>query len=171
MSDLKRKMKHVDYIVIHCAATFSNQNIGADDIDNWHRAKGWNGCGYHFVIKRDGTIESEQDGHPCRAIDEAGAHVGSLGHNLNRRSIGICLVGGAERCPKTEKPRPQKNFTEAQWESLDDLVYRLKGLEQYKNTDIVGHRDLIKKYNGSFKMCPCFNVQEWLVESGFKNAA
>jgi len=54
-----------EYIVIHTVA-FKGKNCDAKMIDEWHRAKGWNGIGYHFVIlndrhnsKSDGTVEDK----------------------------------------------------------------------------------------------------------------
>ena len=60
--------KETKYIIIHCSATRPSQDIGFEEINRWHRAKGWLMCGYHFIIKRNGTIE---DG---RLTDEVGAH-------------------------------------------------------------------------------------------------
>ena len=58
------------YIVIHCSQTRPSQNIGAKDIDRWHRERGWLKIGYHKVIKRDGTVEQG------REDDAIGAHSG-----------------------------------------------------------------------------------------------
>lgn len=52
------------------------------DIDRWHKERGWDGIGYHFVIKCDGTIEKG------RSLHKQGAH--AKGRN-NR--LGIVLVG------------------------------------------------------------------------------
>ena len=30
-----------EYIMIHCAATRADMDIGAADIDRWHRQRGW----------------------------------------------------------------------------------------------------------------------------------
>src|SRR3546814_2590860 len=75
-------------MTIHCSATPAggkNDNIGASDIRQWHRAKGWRDIGYHYVIKRDGTVEKG------RPDDQPGAHE----PRLNARSIAVCLVGGS----------------------------------------------------------------------------
>ena len=49
--------KTTDYIIMHCTATKPSQNIGFEEVNFWHLARGWMGCGYHFIIKRDGIIE------------------------------------------------------------------------------------------------------------------
>lgn len=27
-----------------------------EDIDRWHKNNGWAGCGYHFFVRKDGSI-------------------------------------------------------------------------------------------------------------------
>ena len=44
--------KETKYIIIHCSATKPSMDIGFEEIDKWHRAKGWFGCGYHKIIRR-----------------------------------------------------------------------------------------------------------------------
>src|SRR3546814_10318875 len=64
-------MTRIEFIAIDCSATPAggkHDNIGASDIRQWHRAKGWRGIGYHYVIKRDGSVEKG------RADDQPGAH-------------------------------------------------------------------------------------------------
>lgn len=133
--------RKIDQIVIHCSATRPDADVGADEIRSWHKAKGWDDIGYHWVIRRDGTIE---DGRPENSI---GAHV--YGHNRN--SLGICLVGGI----KGPEGIPTANFTRAQWGALDALVQELTW--KYKSAEVLGHRD----FEGVNKECPCFDAQEW----------
>lgn len=135
------RRRATDYIVVHCAATRPSQDISARDIARWHRAKGWSGIGYHFVIKRDGTLEH------CRPVDVMGAHV--QGHNA--KSIGICLVGGLSEDGKT----PEDNFTPAQKDTLRTLVTDLA--VHYHGAVIQGHRD----FPGVSKACPSFDVRKW----------
>jgi len=68
-------------IVLHHSAS---PDVPAAEIHAWHLAKGWAGIGYHFVIRKDGSIER---GRPLEAI---GAHAGP---DVNGHSIGICLCG------------------------------------------------------------------------------
>lgn len=148
-------MREVDTLIIHTSATQPKADIGATDIDKWHRAKGWLGNGYHYVIRRDGTVESKESGHRCRPLDKAGAHVGDCGPGWNKRSIGVCMVGGIDANGKAES-----NYTDAQWKSLEEVVLTL--LERFPSiTTIGGHRDLIRKTGAPPKECPCFSVKEW----------
>lgn len=79
-------MREITEIIVHCTETRANSKLHAHDIDVWHRRRGWDGCGYHFVINVDGLIELGRD------IRTAGAHC--YGHNPN--SIGICYIGGLD---------------------------------------------------------------------------
>lgn len=137
--------KVTNYIVIHCSATRPSQDIDAKEIDHWHRSRGFLKIGYHFVIKRDGTVETGRD------LEAVGAHV----KTLNRESIGICMVGGV-----TEKDHtvPENNFTEDQWVSLYTLVQDMMG--EYPMAKVIGHNEV------SSKACPSFDVQDWLVNNG-----
>lgn len=129
------------YIVIHCSATQNKLEIDWKTIDRMHREKGWLMCGYHYVIKTDGTI---QNGRDREAI---GAHVSGF----NDCSIGICLVGGVD-----SKSKPIDNFTDEQKESLAQLLLELKN--EYPEAIIQGHRD----FEGVAKDCPCFDVKKWM---------
>jgi len=154
-------MREIDHIVVHCAATPPTSDIGAADIDRWHRARGWLGNGYHYVIRRNGKIESHEKGDRCRPLDKPGAHVGDCGPGWNKRSIGICLVGGVD-----ENQNPEDNFTDEQLDSLKVLVEYLRRL--FPDTKIMGHRDLIKMSGASPKDCPSFEVSDWLKRVGIR---
>lgn len=142
----------VRYIVIHCSATKASADIGAAEIDKWHTAKGWEGIGYHAVIRRSGKLEAGRD------LSRTGAHV--VGHN--HESVGVCLVGGLDNTGK-----PADNFTPAQWETLAELVRDLS--ERFPFAAVVGHRDLSPDLNGDgviqpwewSKACPCFDAVAW----------
>ena len=51
-------MRKIDSIIVHCSATKAGQDFTAADIDRWHRERGFNGIGYHYVIRLDGRLES-----------------------------------------------------------------------------------------------------------------
>ena len=130
-------MRKINKIIVHC----SDSHCGtAEEIDRWHKQRGWKGIGYHFVICNgypwpsrayikgwDGIV---QDGRP---VEQIGAHC--RGHNQD--SIGICLIG--KRC-----------FTGQQlFIALPFLLARL--LREYNLTpdDVYGHQDFNQQ-----KTCP-----------------
>ena len=139
--------ERTDYIAIHCSATGPKADIGAKDIDKWHRAKGWACIGYHYVIRRNGTVE---EGRDEKVI---GAHV----ENWNAVSIGICMVGGVDADDIT---KAENNFTKEQFASLKQLLIDLK--TRYPKAKIQGHRD----FPDVKKACPSFDVKTWLKEAG-----
>ena len=132
--------RRIEHIVIHCSATNPSQDIGAEEIDAWHKKRGWAGIGYHYVIRRNGEIEKG------RPDDKAGAHV--QGHNA--RTLGICLIGGLG-----DDNRAKPAYTAKQWDTLELLVRHLK--TQHPKAEVLGHRD----FPSINKACPCFNVADW----------
>jgi len=78
-------------IVIHHSASDIG---GADRFDQWHKARGWDGLGYDFVIGNgtdtpDGRVEVG-----FRWDEQArGAHCKTPDEYYNSHGIGICLVG------------------------------------------------------------------------------
>ena len=68
-------MRTITLIVVHCSAVRPDQSSSAAQIDSWHRKeRHWKlGIGYHYVVRRDGTIE------PGRPEEQIGAHC--LNHN------------------------------------------------------------------------------------------
>jgi N-acetylmuramoyl-L-alanine amidase len=91
-------------IIIHHSAS---PDVPAAEIHAWHLARGWAGIGYHFVIRKNGSIER---GRPQETI---GAHAGP---NVNGHSIGICLCGDFMKEPPSD----------AQMASLLELIAWLK---------------------------------------------
>lgn len=135
-------MREINLLVVHCAATDDDQDIGVDEIRKMHLARGFNDVGYHYVIKRSGTIQTG------RAEDVIGAH--AAGHNAN--SIGVCLIGGVEA---DDKLRAEFNYTRWQMHSLEQLLTVLTA--KYPGAKVLGHRDL----PNVAKACPCFSVRSW----------
>ena len=124
-------------IIIHCTATMEGLDFKEKDIDAWHKAKGWKGCGYHYVIDLDGTIEKGRDDN------EIGAHC----TGKNKNSIGVVYVGGLDK-----KGKPKDTRTKEQKEALWELLRQL--LIKYPKATIHGHNEF------SNKACPCFNVSK-----------
>lgn len=78
-------------IILHHAESSS---CTAEDIDRWHKKNGWTCIGYHFFVKKDGTI------YRGRQENSVGAHAGGA----NSNSIGICFEGRyeTEQMPNTQ---------------------------------------------------------------------
>ena len=143
-------MRAVNKIVIHCSATPEGRNVSAATIDGWHRKRGFNQIGYHYIIGLDGKIEAG------RPVNVMGAHVAGGG---NRASIGIAYIGGVDANLKAKDTR-----TEAQKAALIKIIKILKNI--YPEASIHGHRDYSKDPDNDgveahefMKMCPCFNAE------------
>ena len=130
-------MRTITLIIIHCSAVRPSQTSSAQQIDFWHRKRGWSGIGYHYVVRRDGTVER---GRPEAKV---GAHC--LNHN--RHSIGVCYEGGLDA-----QGRPADTRTEAQKRALLTLVRELKG--RYQRAIVVSHHTFDPR-----KACPCFHAE------------
>ena len=132
-------MREINLIVIHCSATRCNRDYPFERLDKDHRSRGWDGCGYHYYVTRDGRV------HVGRSEERVGAHVGP---KYNAHSIGVCYEGGLDA-----KGRPDDTRTDAQKRSMATLVRVLQ--RRYPKARILGHRDL----PGVRKDCPCFDVR------------
>lgn len=135
--------KETKYIFVHCSATRPSQDVGVREIRQWHKEQGWLDVGYHFVIKRDGTIETG------RSLEAVGSHV----KGYNEVSVGICLVGGID-----DQGKPDANFTVAQMESLKAVLKEVG--ETYPEATVMAHHDVAPK------ACPSFHVRRWLKGDG-----
>jgi len=124
-------------VILHCSDTpdFPYEigdfdRYGATDIDSWHRARGFDAIGYHFVVRRSGVIECGRD------IDQIGAHC--LG--LNKDSIGVCYIG-------------RKDPTRAQMRELLNLYVMIKRSRKIGFSDWLGHNE-----SNRYKTCPGFSM-------------
>ena len=130
-------MRSITLIVIHCSAVRPDQTSSAAQIDTWHRERGFHlGIGYHYVIRRNGDIES---GRPEWLI---GAHC----MNHNKYSIGVCYEGGLDA-----RGQPADTRTDEQKAAMRKLLERLH--RDYPKAVIVGHRNLSHDRD-----CPCFDA-------------
>jgi N-acetylmuramoyl-L-alanine amidase len=185
----------VNLVVIHCSATPSGKPLRQGQpgkpgylnapqvINAWHAARGFKrapeavralstrlpNIAYHYIVDLTGEVWTG------RGLDEVGAHA----QHFNAHSVGICLVGGAER---------DAQYTAAQWRSLQEVVAMLliecgipctapKRIPHAASPlgygmvgGVCGHRDLAPDANGSgvvepfewLKTCPGFDVRAWL---------
>lgn len=106
-------------IVLHHAAASS---CSVSDIHRWHLGRGWSGIGYHFFVRKDGSI------YRGRPEDTVGAHA----YGANSNSIGICFEGNFET----------ETMPEAQKEAGRQLVADL--LNRYSLTEscVIKHKDV-----------------------------
>ena len=131
----------VRFLVLHCSASRCNQDYSVEQLRRDHKARGFYDIGYHFYIRKDGTMKQD------RKLLEVGAHA----KPYNRCSIGICYEGGLD-----EQGKPCNTMTTEQETRLIDLFRNLKIL--FPKAKIVGHRDLP---GTTPKECPCLDAGSW----------
>ena len=127
----------------------ADRTLPPEELEVIHRRRGFNGIGYHYYVRKDGTVLG------TRSFEIVGAHC--RGHNAH--SIGICYEGGLDI-----EGRPADTRTPEQRSALHQLVTQL--LKQFPDARLCGHRDLSPdlNHNGEIepeewiKQCPCFEV-------------
>ena len=131
----------VNKVYIHCSASDETEHDDVEVMRKWHTTpspndptKPWSDIGYHYFIKKDGTV---QTGRPLDRIPAAQG-----GHNTG--SIAICLHG-----------LKKELFTEAQFKSLKELCKTI--LFAYNGEiSFHGHREVANK------SCPVFDYKKVL---------
>ena len=74
----------VKYLIVHCSATREDRDYTVEQLRRDHLARGFIDIGYHYYIRKDGTVTRH------RRLTEVGAHC----RPYNRCSIGVCYEGG-----------------------------------------------------------------------------
>jgi N-acetyl-anhydromuramyl-L-alanine amidase AmpD len=95
-----------DYIIILPTKTNPDEDIGFKELDRRDRNKGAVMCGSHYIIKRDGMVETS------REVDQRG----NRRRKYNATAVFVDIVGKDE------------NFTQAQLEALPDIEDELRDL-------------------------------------------
>ena len=80
--------RHAYNVFIHCSASDNPKHDDVDVIRKWHvdeppYGRGWSDIGYHYFIKKDGTLEIG------RSLERTPA----AQRGYNRGSFAICLHG------------------------------------------------------------------------------
>lgn len=147
-------MREIRKIIVHCSASEWGD---VAEITRWHKERGWETIGYHYVIHnpypkwefyKEFRPRFEFDGLLAvgRDINKPGAHV--KGHN--RDSIGICLIG-------------DRVFTSAQFRSLQKLLKAFMRQYGISVNSVLGHCEVNPE-----KTCP--NIDMAMIRDGLQNA-
>ena len=113
------KMKNVEGILLHHSGVTVLQTV--EVIHNYHKNKGWAGIGYHYYVRKDGSI------YKGRPETMAGAHC----PGVNSTSIGICAEGDFNT----------ETMSDVQKQAIIDLIADIKS--RYNITYVKGHRDIL----------------------------
>ena len=140
--------RDIRYIVIHCADTPNGRHNSIQDVDAWHRERGFKrtpewrarfnrdlaAVGYQYVIGVNGELWTG------RHINEIPAAVAAY----NSVSVNICLLG-------------KDRFTPSQWRALKSCVEELR--RSFPKAEVKGHYQFSTAHG---KSCPNFDVAAWL---------
>lgn len=128
------EVNNPEYIIVHHSATTQGD---AETFRRAHMAKGWRDIGYHYVIG-NGTYSGDGEVETGRTEAEDGAHCSADG--MNRKSIGICLVGNFD----IDKP------TSAQMQALERLCRDIMERHKIPASRVLGHGEV----KGAATNCP-----------------
>jgi hypothetical protein len=142
------------HIIVHCTASTWGTVL---DVDKWHRARGWSGCGYHALIlngyvtaedarldRRDPLLDGQIQAGRSLDMDaelepqEVGAHAAGW----NSRSVAVCLVGEGQYSPSQVAALLR---TLRAWM----IKYRIPA------ANVLGHNEI----PGVAKACPVLDMQ------------
>ena len=150
-AELRSVTRDITEVVVHWSATFLDQDIGAEEIHEWHTQRGFSGCGYHYVIRRDGRI---QRGRP---ISKRGSHAKDNKHNSF--SVGICFVGGyncLSGTPNRDRYVGSESINEEQMKTFDQFMKSF--YDVFPGSQAWGHVDTDNKG----KQDPGFDVPQYV---------
>ena len=136
--------RFVDRVFLHCSASDHASHDNIATMRAWHtdpppNGNGWSDIGYHFFIRKDGTLE---DGRPLSRTPAAQA-----GNNTG--TTAICLHG-----------LKKSKFTSAQFEVLKSLCLDINAAYNGQVT-FHGHREV------AAKACPVYDYQDILKLDSF----
>ena len=120
------KRSATDLLVLHHSGTTT---CTPDGVHSAHINNGWAGIGYHYLVRKDGTI------YRGRPEDTVGAHA----YGANSHSIGVCFEGNYEVEP---------TMPAAQLAAGQALVADIK--QRWGISKVIGHKDVA----GSTTDCP-----------------
>ena len=127
--------RQISEVVIHASETYTNANIGAEEIQLRHNEAGHVGIQYHLVIRRDGTL---QRGLPLDNVADAS--------DINRHKfncIDVCLVGGVNVATEADNPLlnlSASSFTISQMKTLENILEIFYQI--VPGGQVLGHNDI-----------------------------
>lgn len=120
-----RPLNQVEYLVVH--HTVTSHEATPDDIALLHKARGWGGIGYHFVITKDGT---------CYYVGDIGTARANVA-DMNEKVIGVALVGDFTKYDPTDEQIHSAHVL------LEHFLFQTPALSNVGNWgDVVGHKEL-----------------------------
>lgn len=144
----ERPLSQVVKLAVHHSVTDKNKTT-PEQIALLHKARGWAGIGYHFVITGDGTVYYVGDIGTARA---------NISMN-NEKILGICLTGDfTKELPNQEQLKALKGLCEyfmTEFPALPNIA---------SWADVIGHQEAANLWTGADPTaCPGSN---WKTPAG-----
>jgi len=149
-AEFKKIVREVTEVVVHWTDTYTNKNIGSEEINESHIDLGHSSIGYHYVIRRDGSL---QRGRPVNVV---GDH--SLINGHDQYSIGLVFVGGIQAPSGTEFAetyRSASSLTITQMNTFRDFCQAI--YNRFPGAQILGHNDV-----DPIEQDPGFDVRDYV---------
>lgn len=140
-------------IAVHHSA--SRRSTSFNDVQRWHRERGWAEIGYNHVILGSGAHR------PGRTVPQRASAVA----RNNTGTLSILLMG--------DNTKPSQRWVQDQVESLIDYVEALQLVWPHLEGEVYGHRDLAKP--GHPTLCPGLDLRKlarahnWNVDAYWHN--
>lgn len=135
-------------LIVHWTESYQNANLNAGQLHDRHNQLGHDGIVYHYIIRRDGTL---QRGRPVEKRSEAV-------ENHNAYSIHIAFVGGYNtdtQAKNFENNTGIRSLNRSQFNTFDELLRIFYA--KYPGGQVLGHNDLDENVED-----PGFDVIEYV---------
>jgi N-acetylmuramoyl-L-alanine amidase len=132
-AEIRNISREIIDVIVHWTETHTNKNIGSEEINAWHLKAGLDGIGYHYVCRRDGSL---QRGRP---VNIEGQHT----PGLDAESIGFVFVGGINAptgTPNASNFLSAQSLTRSQLNTFDHFCRA--NYKTQPGIKIVGHNDV-----------------------------
>ena len=132
-AEIKVISRKITDVVVHWTETHTNKNIGSEEINGWHLEAGLSGIGYHYVCRRDGSL---QRGRP---VNIEGQHT----PDFDFESVGFIFVGGINAptgTPNASNFVSAQSLTRSQINTFDHLCRAF--YKFYPGIKFQGHNNL-----------------------------
>lgn len=142
----KRPIKN---LIIHSTESFKDQYLTCENIHDEHKERGFRTIQYHYLIRRDGTLQRGLATTLAADIDPK---------EYRNESINIAMVGGINVPTGTEGAnafRSGSSFTRAQYTTLDTFIDTF--FKGHPGGNVYGYGDLVEGNND-----PHFDVEGYV---------
>ena len=148
-AEIRLFKRRIDSLIIHSTESFKDQFLTAEMLHEDAKARGFDTIQYHYIIRRDGTM---QRGIPTTLVSKFDPKA------YRNNSINIAMVGGLNVPSGTQAAnsyRSGSSFTRSQYTTLDTFLDTF--FKGYPGAKVYGYGELVDTTNE-----PYFNVEQYV---------